>query len=541
MSPAARPRVPKGPDTLGGVPVLPVLPVPVRREGGGGSFVVRPDTGVGYPDPGLAPMVERFRAEVERRTGLRLTATGGEDGGDAAAIRIELGSGPELDGLPAPRGLSPLGGDPVDERYMLAIDRDHLVVQAASPTGIARGLTTLVQLVAAAANGDAGEVAVPGGRIVDSPRYAWRGLSLDLARTFLPLDAVRRVVDLLALYKLNVLHLHLTDDQGWRLPVGRPDGTAGDGYYTAGELRSLIGYAAERFVTVVPEVDTPGHTSALVAMHPTLHTGRNEVEFELPPGHPHRATWLDPELPATFALVEEILAGTADLFPSPYFHIGGDEPRGMPHDLYASYVGRLRDVVRSLGKRPIGWQESARAGLGPDDVIHYWFTDVPVPAQLPAAVRSQLDADLDLSRRDLDAAAAAAVPVIVSPLGHCYLDVPYADPAVDPAQADRHGRLGLRFYQRRTLAASFDWSPAQTLGPGREELVAGVEAAIWAETIRDSDDLTFLLLPRLPGIAQKAWGDPTLPWTDRDRLAHHGRLWDQDGLTYFRSSAIDWE
>jgi hexosaminidase len=521
---------------------FPILPVPVRGEGGGAPFVIRPGTGVGCTDPGLVPLVERFCAEVERRVALRLTAIGGEGGGDEPAVRVELGGACDLDGLPAPRGLSPLGGDPADERHMLASDGEHLVVRGVSPTGIARGLTTLVQLLATAPAGNAGEIVVPGWRIVDAPRYAWRGLSLDLARTFFPLDAVRRVVDLLALYKLNVLHLHLTDDQGWRLPAGRPAGTPDDGCYTAAEIRSLVAYAADRFVTVVPEVDTPGHTSALVAMHPTLHTGRNEVRFELPPGHAHRATWLDPELTATFALVEEVLAGTADLFPTPYFHIGGDEPFGMPHDLYTSYVGRLRDLVRSLGKRPVGWQESARAGLGPDDVIQYWFTDIPVPAKLPPEVRARLDADLALSRQDVEAAAAAAVPVIVSPLGHCYLDVPYAEPAPDPAQADRQRRLGLRLYQRRTVAASFDWSPGETLGPGREGLVAGVEAAIWAETIRDTDDLTFLLLPRLPGIAQKAWGDPTTPWTDhRARLTHHGRLWDQDALTYFRSSIIDWE
>jgi hexosaminidase len=277
-------------------------------------------------------------------------------------------------------------------------------------------------------------------------------------------------------------------------------------------------------------------------MHPALHTGRNEVEFELVPGHTHRATWLDPELPATFALVEEVMAGTADLFPSPYLHIGGDEPHGMPHDLYTSYVGWLRDLVRSLGKRPLGWQESARAGVGPDDVIQYWFADIPVPPNLPPEVQTRLDADLALSRSDVEAAITAAAPVIVSPLGHCYLDVPYAEPTADPAQAERQRRLGLRLYPRTTVAETFDWNPEGTLGPDRARLVAGVEAAIWAETIRDADDLTFLLLPRLPGIAQKAWGDPATPWTDhRTRLAHHGRLWDQDGLTYFRSSAIDWE
>jgi N-acetyl-beta-hexosaminidase len=147
-----------------------------------------------------------------------------------------------------------------------------------------------------------------------------------------------------------------------------------------------------------------------------------------------------------------------------------------------------------------------------------------------------------LSRRDAEAVAAASVPVIASPLGRCSLDVPYADPAADgdadAAQADRHGRLGLRVYAPKTIAESFRWEPAERSGPGRAAQVAGVEAAIWAETISGFDDLSFLLLPRLPGVAHRAWSLPAASgWAGhRDRLARHGRLWAQDGLTYFRAA-----
>jgi hexosaminidase len=221
-----------------------------------------------------------------------------------------------------------------------------------------------------------------------------------------------------------------------------------------------------------------------------------------------RAVWLDPELPGTFDVMEEVLGAVADIFPSPFIHIGGDEPYEMPDELYVSYVARLRELVRSLGKRPLGWQECARAGLGADDIIQYWFAD--------------------------ETAAAAPVPVIVSPQSHCYLDVPYADPPADPAQAERHRRLGLRVHKPRTVEASFAWEPEATVAAGR---IAGVEAAIWAETIEGFDDLSFLLLPRLPGVAQKAWGDAA--WEDhRARLARHGRLWEQDDLTYFRVAGL---
>ena len=519
----------------------PVIPAPMRSDDDRGDFAFRSGTTIAYTNTDVAPIVERFCLEVTRRTGLRVSSTIGNVGLDGPSVRIELATGDEA--LPAPMGISPTDRGPPDERYSLTIDEHLVIVRAAEPVGVARGLTTLVQLLAATPSTNAAKVLLPGCRILDAPRYAWRGLSLDVARTFFTLDEIRRVIDLLALYKLNVLHLHLTGDQSWRLPVGRSAKCpqSGGAFYSAGDLRALTTYAEDRFVTVVPEVNTPGHVFAIVEMHSDLNTGRNIVDFEFPPGHTHHTAWLDPELPATFKLVEEVLAGVAAIFPSPYIHIGGDEPRGMPHDLYSSYVRRVRGLVRSIGKRPLGWQETARAGLGPDDIIQYWISDIACPASLPSQVRTQMDADVAMSRRDVETAASASAPVIMSPLSHCYFDVPYAEPSADPAQAARQGRVGLRLYSPKTVAESFDWEPAEAPGPARAALVAGVEAAIWAETISDFDDLAFLLLPRLAGVAHRAWSPKVATWADhRYRLARHGRLWSQDGLTYFRSSTVDW-
>jgi hexosaminidase len=526
-----------------------VIPAPARFDAGDGpGFAFRPGTVVAYADTPIAPIAGRFCAQIARRTGLRLAPVHGDTAPAEPSVTIELAAAREPAGLPAPAGLSPGGGDPPDESYSLVVEDGRVLLLAAEPVGVARGLTTLIQLVAAAPSASADEIWVPGARILDAPRYAWRGLSLDVARTFFTVEEIRRVVDLLELYKLNVLHLHLTDDQAWRLAFGQPAASAepAAAFYRDEDLTDLVGYAADRFVTIVPEVDTPGHASALLGLRPELKSGRNEVEYEFLPGHRRRAVWLDPELPATFELMDQVLARVAAIFPGPYLHIGADEPRGMPDEDYVSYVRRLRRLVRSLGREPLGWQESARAGLGPDDVVQYWLTGVDLPSSTPAQVRAQVEAEVALSRRDAEAVAAAAVPVIASPLGHCYLDVPYADPpaaaAADAAQADRHGRLGLRVYAPKTIAESFRWEPAETLGPGRAAQVAGVEAAIWAETISGFDDLSFLLLPRLPGVAHRAWSDPRHgDWAGhRDRLARHGRLWAQDGLTYFRAATVDW-
>ena len=509
----------------------PVIPAPVRSDGADGHFTLRPGTQIAYPAaPELAPIAERFSEEVSRRTGLRIeSAARGRPGPDEPSVRIELA---EEQKLPAPQGLSPGGGSPPDERYDLTITTGQVLLRAAEPVGVARGLTTLTQLLAATPEA----TNLPGARITDAPRYAWRGLSLDLARTYLTPDEIRRVIDLLALYKLNVLHMHLTDDQSWRLPAGRPARSEQNdaASYSKDDLRALVAYAADRFVTVVPEVDLPGHVEALLAMHPELTSGRKKAD------HPHPAEWLDPSLPATFPLVEDILTDVAGIFPSPYLHLGGDEPWGMPHDLYVEFVRKARAFVRDLGKHPLGWQESARAGLDKTDIVQYWLSGTAFAPSLPVDVRAKIDADLALSRRDIATAMAAKVPVIVSPQSHCYLDVPYAEASADPAQADRQGRVGLRLYAPMTVAASFDWEPSTALGEGRSAQVAGVEAAIWTETISDFDDLTFQLLPRLPGVAHKAWSAPQTWAEHRDRLARHARLWEQDALTYFRSSAVNW-
>jgi hexosaminidase len=485
----------------------------------------------------VAHQVQRFCAEVERRTGLVLVPSA-PDG--ASALRIELGAEPGDAHLPPVAGCSPDEGDPGDERYSLTVDPGGVVLRARAAVGVARGLTTLTQLLVAAGRGPEGAVVLPGVQILDGPRFAWRELSFDVVRATFTAREVERIIDLLALYKLNVLHLHLTDDQAWRLPVGRGDATSPreERFFSREELRELVAYAEERFVTLVPEVDTPGHVRSLLALRPELDTGANRVEIDLAPGYALESAWLDPEHPATFPVIEEVLQAVAELFPGPYLHIGGDEAFAMPADRYAAYVARVRAIVRGLGKRPIGWQETARAGVGPDDVIQYWMSvpDVPL-AGLPGELRENLAA----AGRDVARALDAGARIVISPFSHCYLDVPYLERSSEPAQEERRARLGLPVYPPQTIEGTYGWEPLAALGAGPVS-VAGVGAAIWCETVTDFDDLSFLLLPRLAGLAEKAWSPPDVAvWADHaERLPIHDRLWDQDGLIAFRSSMIQW-
>jgi len=494
-------------------------------------------------DTALAAVTEWFCSDLKRRTGIRARVTPGDGPG---TVSVGSGGDPELAGLAPPLGIYP-ADRPGDESYALTVDGDGVLIRAREPVGAGRALTSLLQLVATTPRDADGLITLAARRVLDAPRFAWRGLSLDVARRFFPPAQIRRIVDLLALYKLNVLHLHLTDDEAWRIEAGRPaavrepDGT----FYTGSELRDLVRYAAERFVAVVPEIDSPGHAAALVELRPELRSGRNLVSYKRRSGILHRSAWLDPELPGTMDVMSEAFAELAQIFPGPFVHVGGDEAWGMPEDAYHEYARKLLPAVRDLAKRPIGWQELVRADADAVQAIQYWMSPASFQAFVESEPHSEVAAmvadNVARTQADVERALRHGVKVLMSPVAHCYLDVPYAEPSADPAQTHRRERVGLRNYRPLTLRESFAWEPVAALGAeARAQDVAGVEAAMWCETVRDFDDLTFALLPRLPGIAEKAWG-MAASWTDHsDALSAHGRVWQQDGLTFFHAPSVGW-
>ena len=261
--------------------MLPVIPAPLRASCRQGSFRFATGTRVAYADPALAPIVERFCSEVMRRTGVwceparatRKLAAG------VALVRVELARDAELDEVPAADGLSPAEGTS-DERHVLSIDGDGIVVRGVEPVGAARGLTTLVQLLATATpDDDDGTIALPGAHIIDAPRFAWRSLSFDLARRFFTVAEVKRVIDLVALYKLNVLQLHVADD------------------HTNAELRELYAYARARFVTVVSETSPPPPAALPADAPPVVLSPVDHAYFDVPDAEawsdPHAGSWSD--------------------------------------------------------------------------------------------------------------------------------------------------------------------------------------------------------------------------------------------------------
>lgn len=521
---------PPGGADLGGS-TIPLIPRPARvtKTGGGvldASRGVRP----GAVDPSIGPLLQRFESDL-RADGLGWFDFE-TDAGPAMDVSVRTGPG-----LPD-RALEEASSgrlDLLDESHALRITHEGIVIDAAQPVGVFRALTTLRQLLQAAHRREGRPVLEPL-EVSDRPRYPWRGLCLDVVRCFVELAEVERIVDLLSYYKLNVLHLHLTDDQGWRLEIpGRErltrvggQGALGDhpgGFYTLAQFEELVRYAAARFVTVVPEIDLPGHAGAAIAAYPELAPARGasgvgRAQTATGPANERLASVVHPDGPGVLDFVRDVLIAVAEATPGPYLHIGGDEVFGLSKEPYRRFVDQARAMARSLGKTPIAWQEAAASNVGEGDIIQHWRD--------PAA--------------DLAPAIERGAKVLLSPTSHLYLDRPYGEASTDPRQDRLRREVGFVAYPRATVEDAFSWDPAGALDGG-DTAVIGVEAAMWTETIANSDELEFMLLPRLAGVAEKAWSSPPAATWDgyKQRLGKHRLIWTARGWNHFCSSLVPWD
>jgi hexosaminidase len=412
------------------------------------------------------------------------------------------------------------------EGYQLRVDRSALSVTAATPEGLYRGVTTLRQLLPAKADArtrQAGPWRVAGTTIADSPRYEYRGAHLDVSRHFFSVSEVKRYIDLISLYKINKFHLHLADDQGWRIQVDswprlttyggslEVGGTPG-GSYSKAEYAEIIRYATDHYLTVIPEIDTPGHTNAALASYaelncdgvaPPLYTG-TDVGFS--------SLCIAKDL--TYEFLDDVFREVAEQSPGDIIHLGGDEAHSTPHEDYLTFVPKASALVTKQNKRVMGWQEIADAPLPPGSIAQYWGTD---------DARSQ-----ELARK----AAAQGATVVMSPANRAYLDMKYDDST--PYGQDWAGLVDVK--------TAYDWNPSTLIPNLPESAVAGVEAPIWTETLDDLDKLEYMAFPRLPGIAELGWSQASaLDWNAyKDRLGAQGSRWDALSVNFYRAPEINW-
>ena len=412
------------------------------------------------------------------------------------------------------------------EGYALEVTPAGITITAATPAGAFYGMQTLRQLLPGAweyealrpPRRNAPPALVPALTIRDRPRFAWRGAMLDVARHFLTVDEVKRFVDLMALHKLNRLHLHLADDQGWRIDIrswpnlathgGSTEvGGGAGGFYGQDQYAAIVRYAADRFITVVPEIDMPGHTNAALASYaelncdnvaPPLYTGI-EVGFS--------ALCVEKEI--TYKFIDDVVREIAALTPGPYFHIGGDEVKTLTPEQYNGFVERVQGIVQSHGKQMVGWDEIAPTKLLPSSIIQHWR-----PKTTPAD------------------AIGRGVKVIMSIADKAYLDMKY----------DEHTPIGLTWAGIVNVKTSYDWDPAVAAAGVPESAVLGVEAPLWAETVTNIRDYEFLAFPRLAAIAEIGWSaQADRNWDDfRERLGAQGPRWTALGLNFHRTPEIPW-
>lgn len=441
--------------------------------------------------------------------------------GRGVGFPIDLIMGPGADDqtilLALDEDAGPPGADRA-ERYSLMVSEDRIELAAPRMAGLLRGLATLRQL---AVHGPHGTVEVPAVVIEDAPRYSWRGLSLDVVRHFLSVDLVKSVLSAMGDYKLNVLHLHLTDDQGWRIELpSRPlltqrsaqtdVGGGVGGFYSAEDYATLVAYAAARHITIVPEIDVPGHINA--ALHAYGELTPSGEAAGVYTGTAVGFSQLHRDLPATTGFLTDVFTDLAAMTPGEWVHIGGDEVFTIGPEEYAWFVRTAQDIVRAAGKRVVGWQEIAYAPLDRGAVVQYWDTRAaPEP---------------------FVAAAEAGAKLLLSPGSRVYLDMKY----------DASTELGLDWAGHVELRDAYEWEPTELIPGLPADSIIGVEAAVWTETIATPDELFFMLLPRLAAVAEVAWSRAgSRDWEGfRARVAGQARYWDEGELAWYPSPQVDW-
>jgi hexosaminidase len=491
-----------------------LLPKPAKMEVKEGTFALNAKTAVVAPAE-LAEQAKILAADLRAATGFPIPVI--QTAGAVPAIRLVLD--PKLR-IAGPEGC-----------YRLAMRGDGVEIAAPAATGIFYGGRTLLQLLPAAEKG--ADIAIAGLAIEDQPRFAWRGVMLDCSRTFQSIDYLKKTIDRLAFYKMNVLHLHLTDDQGWRMEIKKHpvltqkgasfsakynEPASHQGFYTQAELKELVKYAELRGVTIVPEIEMPGHSLEVLVCRPDLScTGKIPDDiFPFGKGATTTPDVLCAGNDDTFKLMEEVLDEVIEVFPSTFIHIGGDEvpkvrwqacpkcqarikAEGLKneHELQSYFIRRIEKHITAKGRRLIGWSEIMEGGLAPKAAVMDWIGGAAE-------------------------ATKAGHDAVMSPTSHCYFDYPY----------------GAISSQR---AYSFD--PVARLSPEQAGHVLGLQANFWSHIDREPALVDRQLFPRLLSLAERGWSPAACrDWNEfKPRLDAQLPRLAQMGISYRREPLGTWK
>jgi hexosaminidase len=491
---------------------IAIIPKPQHLEMGEGQFIINADTIIVTSEQAIAKLVVSY---LQPATGFELKI---QAESEAESNIITLGLSDEASDNP--------------EGYQLTVTNDKITLQAPQATGLFFGIQTLRQLLPAQIVGDElaenVEWAIPAVAISDGPKFTWRGLHLDVARHMYPVEFIKEFIDMMVLYKYNIFHWHLTEDQGWRIEIKKHpklteigayraetpipenreqgDGKPYGGFYTQDEVREVVAYATERYITVVPEIEMPGHSVAVLAAYPELGC--------VGEGYQVRTKWgiakdvLCAGKDSSLELMEDVLSEVLDLFPSEFIHIGGDEcpkdrwevcpdcqarikTEGLDdeHGLQSWFIRRIETWLNNHGRRLIGWDEILEGGLAPNATVMSWRG----------------------SQGGIDAANAGH-DVVMSPNTYCYLDY-YQGEDLDSEPAAIGNYLPLKHaYQFEVIPADID--------PDKAHHILGGQGNIWTEYMPTSEQVEYMTYPRSLAIAEVVWTHPE----DRDYDQFEQRL-----------------
>ena len=507
---------------------LSIIPQPLHLEQKQGAYLLRDQAviQIDNTDPALAALGELLSQGLFERTGVRLPVSAPKQGNTSSGISLQLVS-------------DTLG----DEGYRLSVSEGGIVAQAEKANGLFYAIQTIYQLLPVDRVTDS-PVSIPAVSIVDRPRFGWRGLMLDVGRYFYSVDYIKKYIDYLAMHKMNVFHWHLTEDHGWRIEIKKyprltdvgawrpstnfqrgsyinhnPHG----GFYTQEEIKDVVAYAQARYVTIVPEIELPGHALAALVAYPELScTGG---PFKIPEQWGIQKDIFCAGKEEVFTFLEGVLSEVADLFPGEIIHIGGDEApkdrwaacpdcqkriqtEGLKdeHELQSYFITRIEKFLNSKGKRIIGWDEILEGGLAPNAAVMSW-----------RGTKGGIEA------------ARMHHPVVMAPTSFMYLDYFQGEPYLEPSSIG--GFLPLR------KVYSFEPIPEELVGK-EQEFILGVQANIWCEYIHSPDKVDYMTYPRGAAVAEIGWSSPDhKDWNDfTRRLEAQYARYAQMGIRYSESA-----
>lgn len=486
-----------------------LIPLPRKLTSNEETFVIYKNTKLYVSKESEAfAIAERLQSYIREATLLKIPIVKESESRDTSKRGIYIQINPNMKEV--------LG----TEGYSLEINQKQIQLTAKMPAGLERGLQTLYQLMpdtfVVASEHPIEMIGIPGCTVEDYPEFEYRGAMLDVARHFFSVDDVKRYIDLIAGYKMNTLHLHLADDQGWRIEIkswpklttigGSTAVGGGDGgFYTQEDYKDLVAYAADRYITIIPEIDMPGHTNAALASYPELNCDGKAPSLYTGMRVGFSSLCVDKEL--TYTFLDDVIGEIARITPGSYIHIGGDESHATSKKDYITFLDKAQKIVRKHGKYVMGWEDISAATLEKETIVQHW-TNAETAIQ----------------------GITQGAKVVLSPAPKTYLDMKY----------DATSRIGLTWAGPTAVDSAYMWKPLELLKGVDKSNILGIESPLWSETAVTMEDIEYLAFPRIIGHAELGWSSTeALSWMSyKKRMQKHRKRLDFQNVQYYKAAKL---